>query len=251
MLEALEQWSDLANHVTACNFGAVSFGPLGLFSSEGASAAEGADQLGKAVVDTGASLTISAFRDDFIYYKKKEGLVIHGLTKGAPIMGIGVVLWHMEVGDTIVPVKIQALHVPDAKKRLLCPQQLVKEVFPGCLDAEIGVCSVILHLPTGNVTCPYNASNVPEISIVSPKEITGDLMAYLNCLTLEGNQNLSSSQKELLRWHVKFGHCDLKRVQRILKTGAFGDSPLVKAAANLDLNKDKILCGSCAFGKSK
>ena len=110
MLEALEQWSDLPNHVTACNFGAVSFGPLGLFSSEGdnlgASAAEGADQMGKAVVDTGASLTISAFRDDFIYYEKKEGLVIHGLTKGAPIMGIGVVLWHMEVGDTIILVKI-------------------------------------------------------------------------------------------------------------------------------------------------
>ena len=69
MLEALEQWSDLPNHVTACNFGAVSFGPLGLFSSEGdnlgASAAEGADQMGKAVVDTGASLTISALEDDF------------------------------------------------------------------------------------------------------------------------------------------------------------------------------------------
>jgi hypothetical protein len=226
-----------------------------LFSSEGdnlgAHSAEGDEPTRKAVVDSGASLTISAFRDDFIHYEKKEGLVIHGLTKGAPILGIGIVVWHVEVGDKIVPIKIRALHVPTANKRLLCPQQLLQEVFPDCPDARIGKRSATLYLPTGTIHCPHNASNIPEISIVSPKETLGAFQAYLNCLTLEGNQNLSASQKELLRWHVKFGHCDLRRVQRILKTGAFGDSPLIKAAANLDLNKDKILCGSCAFGKSR
>ena len=190
-LRAVEQWDDLPKHVLGCNHGTVAFGPLGLFSSEGdnlgAHSAEGDEPTRKAVVDSGASLTISAFRDDFIHYEKKEGLVIHGLTKGAPILGIGIVVWHVEVGDKIVPIKIRALHVPTANKRLHCPQQLLQEVFPDCPDVRIGKRSATLYLPTGAIHCPHNASNVPKISIVLPKETLGAFQAYLNCLTLEGN----------------------------------------------------------------
>ena len=68
---------------------------------------------------------------------------------------------------------------------------------------------------------------------------------------MENNQNLTAAQKELLRWHWKLGHIDFRRVQRLLKTGALGSSPLIKAAANVDLSKFPMLCGSCQFGKAK
>jgi len=244
MLQAMELWDDLPIHMsglTCCH--TSSFGPLGLLS--------GADDIQKAVVDTGASLTVTSYREDFVTYEPKEGLVINGLTKGASIAGVGMVEWHVEVGNTVLPIKLRALHVPDAGKRLLCPQQMRKELFPGCPNAEISEAGVVLHTPKGTVLCPYSESNVPEITIVSPSETVGDYQALNLCLTLEQNQNLTASQKELLKWHNKLGHCDLKRVQKLLKTGALGHTPLIKAASNLDLNKLRLLCGSCAFGKQR
>ena len=44
---------------------------------------------------------------------------------------------------------------------------------------------------------------------------------------------------------------DVRRVQKLLRTGALGDSPLIKAASRLDLSKFPLLCGSCEFGKAK
>ena len=241
---ALGSWTDLHEHVFHCNFSPFSsFGPLGLLAA--------GDHPFQAIVDTGASLTITPFREDFVDYIEHTGLVVQGLSKGASIAGVGTVEWLIEVGDKTVSLKLRALHVPSAEKRLLCPQQIKQEAFPDMPEGRIGDEAVYLDFPEGTVQCVYNESNLPVILLSAPKETAVELGGLNACLMLETNQNLTASQKELLKWHTKLGHCDLKRVQRLMKTGALGHSPLIKAAANVDFSKRPLICGSCAFGKAK
>ena len=70
MLQALESWDDLFTHVE-CHT-ASSFGPLGLLAKE---------DDGTAIVDTGASLTITPFKADFLTYEPQSGKVIKGLAQ--------------------------------------------------------------------------------------------------------------------------------------------------------------------------
>ena len=244
LLNAMENYSNLHEHVLLCNTGSVpSFGPLGLLAT--------GEQNVEAIVDTGASLTITPFLSDFITYEKQTGLVVNGLSKGATVAGIGMIEWLVEIGDKTVSLKLSALHVPEAGRRLLSPQQLRKETFPGMPEWRIGDYAVSLDLPQGTVECRYNESNLPALVLSTPKETAAEINGLNACLTLEQNQNLTASQKELLKWHTKLGHCGLKRVQQLMKTGALGHSPWIKAASNVDFQKLPLICGSCAFGKAK
>ena len=51
-----------------------------------------------------------------------EGQVLKGLSAGATVQGRGIAHWKMEVGDKLVDIHLQALHVPETDGRLLCPQ---------------------------------------------------------------------------------------------------------------------------------
>ena len=132
LLDVLHKWDDLHNHVLQCCLSsfAPSFGPLGLLATS-------ADSL-HVICDTGASLTVSHCREDFITYEEQSGLVLHGLTEGTPIKGVGIVEWLVECGSQTISLKLRALHVPAAGKRLLCPQQVRKELFPGMPEGRIG-----------------------------------------------------------------------------------------------------------------
>jgi hypothetical protein len=247
-------WDSVPPSVTEAWYGKLlpSFGPLGLLADDvGSSKAD--SNLIQAVVDTGASMTITFCRDDFISYKPLKGKhVVGGLAHGSPVVGTGIVEWHVEVNDVVVPIKLNALHVPAATQRLLDPQQLKRDLFPTMKRIEIDDSYIVIHFPQGDCICPNSKdSNLPMITICSAGSTTKGFKALTASLQLEQNQNLTASQKELLKWHFKLGHCDLKRVQRLLKTGAFGSTPLINAAANCDLNKLSLLCGSCAFGKQK
>ena len=103
----------------------------------------------------------------------------------------------------------------------------------------------------GVVDCSFNASNLPVLKLSATEEVKTNLAAMHFCVTQEANQNLSVAQKELLKWHCRLGHIHLKRVQMLMKSGALGDSPKVRAAARLDVEQHKFMCGSCAFGKAK
>ena len=85
----------------------------------------------------------------------------------------------------------------------------------------------------------------------STADIKGNFKQLQACVLEDRNQNLTAAQKKLLSWHFKIGHMDLRRVQRLLRTGALGTSPLIKAASNVDLQRQPMMCGSCAFSKAK
>jgi hypothetical protein len=56
--------------------------------------------------------------------------MLKGITARAQIKGRGVVHWNIDIDGKMIEVKVRALHVPQATCRLLCPQQLKKELFP-------------------------------------------------------------------------------------------------------------------------
>ena len=159
---------------------------------------------------------------------------------------------NIEVGGTTVELKLRALHVPSAQCRLLCPQQLVKEHKPKvATNPTIGEEAITIEFAEGVVECFYNQSNLPMVRLSSTADLKANFATLQAMILEDNNQNLTAAQKELLRWHFKLGHLDLRRCQRLLKSGAMGDSPLVKAAGNLDLQRQPLMCGSCAFGKAK
>ena len=245
-------WQDLCTHVsdgwwnTLCCWmtqPTASFGPLGLL-------ADAFDNT-TAIVDTGASMCVSPFIDDFVHYQPESGRVLKGLTKGVTIAGVGVVRWNVEVNGKLVELKLRALHVPQSDVRLLSPQQLKKEHSPEIPLMEIKAHSVKIQFAEGALECLCNESNLPVIQLTTPGQHESDLKALNACVMSEMNQNLTVSQKELLKWHCRFGHLALKDCQRILKSGAVGLNPVIKAASNVDLNKTPLICGSCAFSKAK
>ena len=69
-----------------------SFGLIGLLS---------ALSLFQAVVDTGASLSVSPYQADFIDYQEHSGTLMKGLASSAAIAGRGMLEWHVEVGGKV------------------------------------------------------------------------------------------------------------------------------------------------------
>ena len=221
----------------------TSYGPLGLLSTTGPDFA--------AILDTGASMTVTPFKTDFVSYEPVTGRVLKGLTKGTNVEGVGIVNWKIDVGGTVVELKLRALHVPAADVRLLSPQQLRQEHSKEITSMDIRKDCVRIQFPEGVIDCPLNESNLPVVCVTVSAESLEDVKALNACVMAEKNQNLTPSQKELLKWHSKLGHIDLQVVQKIMKSGALGWSPLLKAAANCDLHKHPLVCGSCAYAKAK
>jgi hypothetical protein len=243
VLQAVDLWSDLQDHVALPSANVHCFGPTALLANDQADL--------KAVVDTGASMCVTPFKQDFFSYTEESGEVINGLEAGSHIAGRGIVLWKVDAGGTTVDLKVRALHVPKARCRLLCPQQLLQEWDSTMREPSIGIREVTLHFPQGDALCPYNEANLPCIQLNAKEDFDESLHALNSCLTQENNHNLKAAHKELLKWHWKFGHLNLPRVQAILKSGVCGSSPLIKATAHLNLQTDRPLCGSCQFGKAK
>ena len=129
--------------------------------------------------------------------------------------------------------------MPQASNRLLCPQQLLQEFDPSMKPSTIGTESVTLYFSQGEVECPYDSSNLPIIQLSSKEEFDSSVKALNSCLLQKNNHNLKAAHKELLRWHWKFGHLNLPKVQAILRSGVCGNTPLIKAAAHLNLQTDK------------
>ena len=83
-------------------------------------------------------MLVTPCRDDFVTYRPIKGQhVIGGLAYGSPVVGTGIIELHVEVGDSVISLKLNALHVPDATKRLLDPQQLKRDLYPDMKRPEM------------------------------------------------------------------------------------------------------------------
>ena len=75
-----------------------SFGPIGLLAGDMG--------IPSAVVDTGASMTITPYKSDFISYETLDDKVVEGLAKGSQIVGMGMIHWRIEVDGRTVDLKL-------------------------------------------------------------------------------------------------------------------------------------------------
>ena len=66
----------------------------------------------------------------------------------------------------------------------------------------------------------------------------------------EANRNLPESQKELLRWHQRFGHISFARIKALMRSGALS---FTQQSCNLHTkaaqSHENPLCAACQFGK--
>jgi hypothetical protein len=143
-----DQWADVGNHVGKAPLKGLlhqvvrSFGALGLLASS-----KDPSCVGTAIVDTGASLTVTPHREDFVSHQEVKGQVLKGLSSGAQVEGVGTVHWKLEVGNKLVDLHLRALHVPETEDRLLCPQQLIQEHKPELPPGRIEKTCVRLEFP--------------------------------------------------------------------------------------------------------
>ena len=154
-----------------------------------------------AIVDTGASLCVTPDKDNFIFYHTETGRVLKGLTKGVTIADVGTVKWNVEVNGHVVELKLRALQVPECEMRLLSPQQLKKEHSPTIVLIAVEAHSVTNKFEEGALCCLCNDSNLPKMQLCTPTNQEHNLQALNACIMAESNQNLTTSQKELLKWH--------------------------------------------------
>ena len=114
----------------------------------------------------------------------------------------------------------------------------MKEDNPGCQKAE----------PVEKVYVKYNPkNNLPTNEATLPNQIEKEVKALASaiCVTNKANQNLTSSQKELLRWHFRVGNIGFQYVQRLIRTGRLKVQGNSKASANCERTK----CAACEFVK--
>jgi GAG-pre-integrase domain len=66
-------------------------------------------------------------------------------------------------------------------------------------------------------------------------------------VTDERNNNLTPSQRELLKWHFRLGHGGFNKIKIALKSGVLGAAVLLQQASRVT---NVHVCPSCQFGKA-
>ena len=209
--------------------------------------------------DSGASISITPDTNDFDGTMKRPGTItqLKGIARGLQIKGQGEVTWAFhDVNGNLRELKIPAFYVPGIKVRLLSTTSLL-QTYP---DETITVQAHGLTL-SGVSNDPNRASipvlinqqnNLPTSDVYNSKESFRAVEA-LNATITEvhsENQNLSSAEKELLRWHYRLGHISFKRVQFLIRTGVLSNT---EANRTLHLSVCKLVnypkCAACLYGK--
>mmetsp|Transcript_16033 Transcript_16033/g.36816 ORF Transcript_16033/g.36816 Transcript_16033/m.36816 type:complete len:122 (+) Transcript_16033:104-469(+) len=95
----------------------------------------------------------------------------------------------------------------------------------------------------GQLDCVYNESNLPVLPLITAEETVAQMKALHACVMNENNQNLTKSQQLLLKWHNRFGHLGMRKVQALLRSPVFRKHSRVHAVANCT----PPLCASCQY----
>ena len=104
--------------------------------------------------------------------------------------------------------------------------------------------------PVERVYFQYDPNNnIPTHKATLPNQIEKEVKALTShvCVTNEANQNLTPSQKELLRWHFRLGYIGFQHVQWLIRTGHLKVKVNSKAVANFE----RLKYDACDFVKSK
>ena len=114
----------------------------------------------------------------------------------------------------------------------------LKEDKPGFQKSEPVERVYVNYDPKNNL--PTHEATLPNQRYKEDKALTNAI-----CVTSEANQNLTPSQKELLRWHFRMGHTGFQHVQWLIRTLRLKVQINPKSEANCE----RPTCALCEFGK--
>lgn len=218
-----------------------------------------ASQCFEIIWDSGASMSITFCEGDFISEVRRPSVwrKMLGMAKGLMITGEGEVAWSVmdEYGSFRILVTTAYL-VPKSPVRLLSTTTLLRqhEGESITLDSQkLRLSGLEMDPSKTPITVMYHPSNNLPVSVAyrpsAPDTAAMALNATISTVSRE-NINLTEPEKELLRWHQRFGHMDFKKVQFLLGLGVLGVSAskksLHRAASKLQTCPK---CAACQFGK--
>ena len=218
------------------------------------------------ILDSGCSIAISPDITDFPDgIEPINDLELKGIASGLAVTGVGMAHWtFLNEFNERVTVKIECLLVPEIPVRLLPPQQLsMQDTSSNSNGAWIGSGLAAKVFYQGHmIKFPYDKQNYLPIAKLAPG--SSKFQAYcsacdmptkqavaFNATTIPTsfekqaqNDNLTSSQRTLLRIHHRRGHESMAKIQHMTRDGHY-DLPI-------EITKCKIpQCRACDFGASK
>jgi len=206
------------------------------------------------VFDTGASITITPIKTDFIGpIKPVQHVQIKGIASGLQAAGIGDVSYSFvnDSGATQTLCLRNCLYVPDCVVRLICPRQIGAETGNPAdgLYATQAATTLIVH--GQHTTIKYDT--LSQLPILFTKPGIQSFINYTDTLhacnatlsTGSGSGNLTKRQKEKLYLHEMCAHEGFKNLNSWIRAGYFP-----KVDPSLALEPDPM-CAACAFGKAR
>ncbi len=218
------------------------------------------------VIDTGASMSITPCRDDFKGKLDPAPITeLHGLNSTSKVCGIGTVCWTVkDIFGVVRTIKTKAYYVPDASIRLFSPQVYFQSNGSGCLLAHHQRAFLTVQDDT-TLEFPYSGgSNLPIMLSTNTQSTVGltyeDLETLTSGYTVNSylsvadtvNQNITPTQKELLKWHWRLGHLHFSWLQRLCATPRDTDRtdlPVLPSAHSKLSTCPPPLCAACQLAK--
>jgi hypothetical protein len=213
------------------------------------------------VIDTGASLSVSPVKEDFIgEIITNDDVTIKGLSHEIRVAGHGRVRWKLRdaFGKEDI-VETDALYIPNGDVRLFSPQCWFQEHRRGSMLVTHD--STTITSPNDEqikLTIPYFYENNLPIIFHDPmvkyniefgsftsshvRELMSEERKLFLSVADETNQNLTRAQKELLLWHWKFGHAGFQWVQQLLRNEITPKNPKATSCA-------PPMCAACALAR--
>ena len=213
------------------------------------------------VIDTGASISLTPNRDDFIGPIRPIQAELKGLADHVSVAGVGQVEWTIrDLFGAIRIIRTQAYLVPSASIRLFSPQVYFREQ-KGAGRLIVTAAKTTLELTDATILeFPYQDNMLPMM-------LTGDCLkaglTFQDAIHLsspnigttlsvaaENNQNLTVAEKELLLHHFQLGHANIRWIQSLLAHPQDGSLPILPSKnKGASTTTRQIICAACAMGK--
>ena len=206
------------------------------------------------VWDSGASLSVTNDRRDFTSFKPLRIPVVTVGRTDTKTSGIGIVKYDViNTNGELHTITSKAFYIPQASEKLLSITDVLSKLPGGSLHMDRN--HAVLKAPSiGRLEIKNNpTTNLPTSQAFRPEGAQAALMNLRSSITTASlaNMNLSQSDKEVIRWHCRFGHINLRRVQHIMRSGILATSEalrkLHKAGCKATIRHP--YCASCLFGK--
>jgi hypothetical protein len=169
-----------------------------------------------------------------------------------------------DVFGTVREIRTKAYYVPAATIRLLSPQKYFQENDDG--SCYFDKTQITINMPDGTpMYFPYNrGSNLPLMMpsqkcpnkpSMNKAEIKYTFETAGMSVAEQTNQNMTPSEKELLLWHWKLGHCGFQWVQSLAAKPRKIDesdkekSPILLTKAPKVSSCNPPMCAACQLGK--